>query len=117
MSVASIVFSASSSCPHGEAILPIIFIERGAPVARVERMRAHHGPAVRDAEIERIGFALKAELEPGEPNGRPYVEGLGLALAARLVSRCADRRPAARPRTRVSAPQVREMTDHIQADL
>src|ERR1700674_4514106 len=109
MSVASIVFSASSSCPHGEAILPIICIERGAPVARVERMRAHHGPAVRDAEMERIGFALKAELEAGEPNGRPYVEGLGLALAARLVSRCAVHRPGARPPATLPPARMRRV--------
>jgi AraC family transcriptional regulator len=73
--------------------------------------------AVRDVEIERIGFALKAELEAGEPNGRPYVEGLGLALAARLVSRCADGRPAGRPHATLSPRRMRLVTDYVEAHL
>jgi len=49
---------------------------------------------LRDGQVEHIGWALKAELEVGQPNGRPYLEGLGLALSARLVSRYAIRRPS-----------------------
>lgn len=73
--------------------------------------------ALRDAEIERIGLALKAELEAGEPNGRPYVEGLGLALAARLVTRCAAQRPDARPRPMLSPGRMRRITDYVEAHL
>jgi AraC family transcriptional regulator len=73
---------------------------------------------LRDVELERIGFALKEELEAGEPNGRLYIEGLGLALAARLVSRCAVRRTTVRPR-RLTLPagRMRRVTDYIEAHL
>lgn len=72
---------------------------------------------LRDAGLERIGFALAAELEAGEPNGRPYLEGLGLALAARLVSRCAVRRSTAKRRPTLPAGRMRRVTDHIEAHL
>jgi AraC family transcriptional regulator len=72
---------------------------------------------LRDVEIERIGFALKEELEAGEPNGRPYVEGLGLALAARLVSRCAVRRTTVKRRLTLPAGRMRRVTEYIEAHL
>jgi AraC family transcriptional regulator len=39
----------------------------------------------RDPQIEHIGWAIKAELEAGDPSGRLYADSLGLALAARLL--------------------------------
>jgi len=72
---------------------------------------------LRDAEIARIGFAFKAELEAGEPNGRPYVEGLGLALAARLVTRCGVRPAFPRSRPTLPASRMRRVTDYIEANL
>ena len=39
----------------------------------------------RDPHIEHIGWAIKAELEAGDPSGRLYADSLGLALAARLL--------------------------------
>jgi AraC family transcriptional regulator len=39
----------------------------------------------RDPQIEHIGWAIKAELETGEPSGRLYADSLGLALAAHLL--------------------------------
>ncbi len=40
---------------------------------------------VRDAQIEHIGWAAKAEMERGYPCGRLYLDSLGTALAAQLV--------------------------------
>ena len=40
---------------------------------------------VRDAQLESIGWALKAEMECGYPTGRLYVDGLALSVAARLL--------------------------------
>jgi hypothetical protein len=37
---------------------------------------------LRDPSLEHIAWALKSELEAGQPNGRPYLEGLGRALSA-----------------------------------
>lgn len=39
----------------------------------------------RDAQMEHIGWALKAEMESGYPSGRLYMDSLALALAARVV--------------------------------
>ncbi len=42
---------------------------------------------IRDLQIENIGWALKAEMEAGYPNGRIFRESLATALAAILVRR------------------------------
>jgi AraC family transcriptional regulator len=42
---------------------------------------------MRDAAIENIGWALKAEMEAGSPSGRLYLGSMAMSLAARLV-RC-----------------------------
>ena len=72
---------------------------------------------LRDPSIEHIAWALKSELEAGQPNGRPYLEGLGLALSARLVSRYATRSGAPAPRPTLSRRQLRRVTDYIEAHL
>jgi len=76
-----------------------------------------HDRQLRDGQVEHIGWALKAELEAGQPNGRPYLEGLGLALSARLVSRYAIRRPGPTTRLTLSASRMRRVTDYIEANL
>jgi AraC family transcriptional regulator len=40
---------------------------------------------MRDPQIENIGWALKAEMECGYPSGQLYIDGLALAVTARLV--------------------------------
>src|SRR5258708_169686 len=42
---------------------------------------------IRDPQIENIGWALKAEMEWGFPNGRLYRDSLAIAVATRLVHR------------------------------
>src|SRR5262245_41994703 len=42
---------------------------------------------VRDAQLESIGWALKAEMESGYPSGQLYFDSLAVSVAARLV-RC-----------------------------
>ncbi|HET9344017.1 MAG TPA: AraC family transcriptional regulator [Candidatus Eremiobacteraceae bacterium] len=44
---------------------------------------------VRDPKLQHIGWALRAELEAGEPNDRLYAESLGTALVAHLLRRYA----------------------------
>ena len=41
----------------------------------------------RDAQLESLGWALKAEMESGYPSGQLYLDGLAVSVAARLV-RC-----------------------------
>ena len=69
----------------------------------------------RDPRISQIGWALHAELLEPEPYGRQYAEGLGLALATRLIKRnehLAAPRLAIIPKRRLSA-----VIDYIHDNL
>jgi AraC family transcriptional regulator len=46
---------------------------------------------IRDLPMERIGWALKAEMEAGYPGGSTYLDGLAVDLAAALVERHSSR--------------------------
>ena len=71
----------------------------------------------RDARLEPIAFALKAELEADEPNGRLYLEGLGLALAAGLVARF-GKAPRALPDGQVLSPmRMRRVVDYVESHI
>jgi AraC family transcriptional regulator len=41
---------------------------------------------IRDTQLEGLGWAIKDELDLGCPSGRLYLDGLGLAVASRLVT-------------------------------
>ena len=41
---------------------------------------------VRDAKLEHLAWALKAEIEDGFRTGRPYSEGIGWAMACQLLT-------------------------------
>jgi AraC family transcriptional regulator len=42
---------------------------------------------VRDLELEKLSWAMKHEMEMGLPSGRPYLDGLTLAVVSRLLAR------------------------------
>jgi AraC family transcriptional regulator len=42
---------------------------------------------IRDTQMEHIGWALKAEMDMGYPNGRLFCDSLGTAIAAHLLNR------------------------------
>lgn len=42
---------------------------------------------IRDTELTTLGWSIKRELELGCPSGRPYLDGLTLAVASRVVAR------------------------------
>jgi AraC family transcriptional regulator len=42
---------------------------------------------IRDLELETLGWSVKRELELGCPSGRPYLDGLTLAMASRVVAK------------------------------
>jgi AraC family transcriptional regulator len=69
----------------------------------------------RDPHIEHIAMGLKYELEGGGPPLRLYVESLGVALAARLLSRFGP--GAARPRHGLSRRQLQRVFEHVEAHL
>ena len=76
----------------------------------------------RDAQIEHIGWALKAEMEAGYPSGRLYTDALASALAARIIrnhssfARPSRTRPAAIPARKLKAV-LAFMEDNLSRDL
>ena len=58
--------------------------QAGLPANRLEIVNRFQ---IRDPQIEHLGWALKAELEAGYPNGRLYLDSLGVALAMHVVNR------------------------------
>jgi AraC family transcriptional regulator len=76
------------------------------------------GP-IRDPGLEQIAWALKSELETGEASGPIYMDGLTLALCARLTTRFGTPPAPASARTgpSLSARRLRQVTDYIEANL
>jgi AraC family transcriptional regulator len=56
--------------------------ESGVEPGSFEILNRFH---IRDKELEILAWAMKRELELGSPSGRLYLEGLGVAVASRLV--------------------------------
>jgi len=76
-------------------------------------------PKLRDARIEAIGWAVKADLEDDTPSDPLYVELLVNALAVRLVELTTghDVHPPKSSAPRLSARQLRMLMDFIEANL
>lgn len=73
---------------------------------------------VRDPQIERIGWALKAEMENGFPSGRLYMDSLASALAARIVgSHSSLSRPATAYKGGISRHKLREVLSFMEDNL
>lgn len=71
---------------------------------------------LKDPKIEHIGWALKAELQGPELYGRVYADGLGLALAARLLQRYAPVVPI-RFGKGISKRRLQDVIDYIHDNL
>jgi AraC family transcriptional regulator len=73
---------------------------------------------MRDAAIENIGWALKAEMEAGYPTGRLYLDSMAMSLAARLV-RCHSSAAVqfARKSGKMAGAQLRRVLGYIEDNL
>lgn len=72
----------------------------------------------RDAQIEHIGWALKAEMESGYPSGRLYVDSLAMALAARIVRNHSSLARTSRPiKTAMPGKKLKEVLAYIEDNL
>jgi AraC family transcriptional regulator len=73
---------------------------------------------VRDARIEQISHALRVESAEGNPNGRLFVDSLGIALSIRLIHGFSRRAPIAVPRRISLGPlQLARVVEYIDAHL
>ncbi len=72
----------------------------------------------RDAQIEHIGWALKAEMESGYPSGRFYMDALATALAARIVRNHSSlARPARSARAAMPGRKLKLILGFIEDNL
>lgn len=73
---------------------------------------------IRDANLENIGWALKAEMECGFPCGQLYFDSLAIACAARLICYHSSHAVAAiKPHKRMSERKLRQVFDYIESHL
>lgn len=74
---------------------------------------------LRDTRIEAIGWAVKADLEAAVPSDPLYIDLLANALAVRLIETASGRalEPQGRTKPRMSARQLRSLTDFIEIHL
>jgi AraC family transcriptional regulator len=72
----------------------------------------------RDQQIEHIGWALKAEIEAGSPNGGLFLDSLGTALASHLLVRYSS--GSVEPRVvkgGLPGPKLRRLLAYIEENL
>ena len=67
-----------------QALLDSTVVDTGDAASSVELRNRHQ---IRDSELETLCWAIQREMQAGYPSGRLYLDGLGLAVASRLVTR------------------------------
>lgn len=74
---------------------------------------------VRDARIEAIGWAIKADLEAATPSEPLFIDLLANALAVRLIETASETAATSRTRSepKFSTRQLRNLTDFIEGNL
>jgi len=89
--------------------------EYGLQPARLEMINRFQ---IRDAQLENIGWALKAEMEGGYPSGRIFMDSMATALAARLVRRHSSLANAqTNEKASMSGKRLRQVLSHIEDNL
>jgi AraC family transcriptional regulator len=73
---------------------------------------------MRDAQLENVGWALKAEMENGFPSGRLYFESLAVSVSIRLVrGHSSISRELGDPRGRLPDRRLRQVFAYIEDNL
>jgi AraC family transcriptional regulator len=67
-----------------QSMLDSTLVDTSSSAFPVELRNRHQ---IRDPELETLSWAIQREMQAGYPSGRLYLEGLGLAVASRLVTR------------------------------
>jgi AraC family transcriptional regulator len=89
--------------------------ELGGDPARMEVVNRFQ---TRDARIEHIGWALKAEMEAGDPNGPLFRDSLGVALAVQLLTRhCSSVRENVAVKGGLSGRRLKQVIAYIEDNL
>ena len=90
--------------------------ELGRPAGKLELVPRLQ---LRDPRIEAIGWAVKSDLESESPSDPLYIDSLTNALVVRLIETASgsSQPPEAAGRSRLSARQLRRLTDFIERNL
>jgi AraC family transcriptional regulator len=74
---------------------------------------------IRDAQVERMGWAMQAESDEGHPSGRVFADGLACALTARLLALRSGKPavPCAEHKRALPAWRLQKVVDYIEAHL
>jgi AraC family transcriptional regulator len=85
------------------------------------RIEIYNRFQIRDTQLEIVSLAVKKELELGCPSGRLYLEGLGIAMASRLVTRHSSLTKHSRAQKNLTDRRVKQVLsfieDHLSEDL
>jgi AraC family transcriptional regulator len=99
--------------PHASFALAVQ--DLGLDIARVQLEARHQ---VRDARIEQISHALQLESAEGNPNGRLFLDSLGIAISVRLINGFSSHAPVAMPRRIALGPlQLARVVEYIDEHL
>jgi AraC family transcriptional regulator len=71
----------------------------------------------RDARIEHIAWALKAEMENGYPGGTLYLDSLATAMATQIVSRHSSLQIAVNSYVGISSRKLKQVLSFIEDNL
>jgi len=97
------------------SLLRSVAEQAGLDPARIEIVNRFQ---MRDPRIEHIGWALKAEMEAGYPNGPLYTDSLAAALAIHLLNRHSSASP---PREHItgglSGRRLKQVLSYIEDNL
>lgn len=81
------------------------------------RMEIRNRFQLRDAQLENIAWALKAEIESDYPSGRVYLDSLALAAASRLVRSHSTAAPAPGAYGRIPDRRLRQVFAYVEEHL
>jgi AraC family transcriptional regulator len=102
------------------SISPSLLLQVAAELGRdVVKTELRPRFQLRDTRIEAIGGAVKAALESDTPSDPLYIDLLAQALAVRLIETASNSspQPESRSTPKLSARQLRILTDHIENNL
>jgi AraC family transcriptional regulator len=98
-----------------QGLLRSVAEESGLDSRRIEIINRFQ---TRDVKIEHIGWALKAEMETGCPNGSLYSESLATALAVHLLNRHSSQaRAIAHQQGGLSGHRLKQVLSYIEDNL
>jgi AraC family transcriptional regulator len=98
-----------------QALLDSTVVDTSYAASPVELRNLHQ---MRDPELETLCWAIQREMQAGYPSGRLYLDGLGLAVASRLVTHYSSLGNAPKPPNGVmSGHRLKQVLAFIEDQL